>query len=161
MNAVNDMIEKGFVQTMKNRMISLHPMIQEAALDETKPSVRNCCTLLNSLQEICLQHGKEVSYYKQMFRTMFRLRLISIPLLAECIKWPKNWNRQRRIWNRLHILKQYKLTAYHNSIAQIINYAVLLTDMGQPDSGLSDLKTLSRVIRECNSDKSMHYTWIF
>lgn len=45
-------------------------MIQEVAITETKPSVRNCHTLLNSLQELCLRHGEEVSYYKQLFQTV-------------------------------------------------------------------------------------------
>ena len=43
---------------------------------------------------------------------------------------------------------------------QITNYAVLLTDMGQPVLGLSALKKLSRVIREYNSDKSMDYAQV-
>ena len=38
--------------------------------------------------------------------------------------------------------------------------AVLLTDMGQPNVGLSALKKLCRVIREFNSDKSMDYAMV-
>lgn len=40
---------------------------------------------------------------------------------------------------------------------QITNYAVLLTDMGQPDVGLSALRKLCRVIREYNSDMGLDY----
>ena len=39
----------------------------------------------------------------------------------------------------------------------ITNYAVLLTDMGQPDVGLSALRKLCRVIREYNSDTGLDY----
>ena len=46
LNEINDLIETGFVQTTKRRTISLHPMIQEITLSETKPSVSNCHTLL-------------------------------------------------------------------------------------------------------------------
>ena len=49
------------------------------------------------------------------------------------------------------------LTYYHDSIVQITNYAVLLTDMGQPDVGLSALRKLCRVIREYNSDTGLDY----
>ena len=42
-------------------------MIQEIALDETKPSVTKCNTLLKSIQHICLRHGKDVLYYRQLF----------------------------------------------------------------------------------------------
>ena len=39
LNEINDLIETGFVQTTTRRTISLHPMIQEITLSETKPSV--------------------------------------------------------------------------------------------------------------------------
>ena len=39
-------------------------------MEETKPSVQTCHTLLESLQQICLRHGEEVSYYKQLFQTI-------------------------------------------------------------------------------------------
>lgn len=32
----------------------------------------------------------------------------------------------------IHLLEQYGLAPYHDSIPQITNYAVLLTDMGEP-----------------------------
>ena len=57
----------------------------------------------------------------------------------------------------IQILEQYGLTQYHDSIVQISNYAVLLTDMGQPDAGLSALQKLSRLLREYHSDKSLDY----
>ena len=70
LNEINDLIEIGFVQTTKRRTISLHPMIQEITLSETKPSVSSCHTLLDSLQHICLMHGMEVDYYKKLFQTI-------------------------------------------------------------------------------------------
>ena len=70
LNEINDLIETGFVQTTTRRTISLHPMIQEITLSETKPSVSSCHTLLDSLQHICLMHGIEVDYYKKMFQAV-------------------------------------------------------------------------------------------
>lgn len=70
LNDINDLIETGFVQANTRHTISLHPMIQEIALSETRPSITSCHTLLDSLQKICLMHGTEVSYYKKMFQTM-------------------------------------------------------------------------------------------
>jgi hypothetical protein len=63
------LIETGFVQTTTRHTISLHPMIKEIALSETKPSVSSCHILLDSLQKICLMHGIEVDYYKKLFQT--------------------------------------------------------------------------------------------
>ena len=70
MNTVNDLIEKGFIKAMEGRIISFHPMMQEVTMEETKPSVQTCHVLLDSLQQICLRHGEEVSYYKQLFQTI-------------------------------------------------------------------------------------------
>ena len=70
LNEINDLIETGFVQTTTRHTISLHPMIQEIALSETKPSVNICHILLDSLQKICLMHGIEVDYYKKLFQTI-------------------------------------------------------------------------------------------
>ncbi len=70
MNFINEMIERGFVQLLPGQIIVLHPMIQEIALDETKPSVTKCNTLLKSIQHICLRHGEDVLYYRQLFDTI-------------------------------------------------------------------------------------------
>lgn len=70
MNFINELIERGFVQLLPGQIIVLHPMIQEIALDETKPSVTKCNTLLKSIQHICLRHGEDVLYYRQLFDTI-------------------------------------------------------------------------------------------
>ena len=55
------------------------------------------------------------------------------------------------IW-AIQIMEQYDLTHYHDSIMQTINYAILLTDMGQPHVSLSALKKIGRVVRKYNSE---------
>uniref|UniRef100_UPI004055F5B4 Archaeal ATPase n=1 Tax=Agathobacter sp. TaxID=2021311 RepID=UPI004055F5B4 len=250
MNTVNDLIEKGFVKAMEGRIIALHPMIQEVTVEETKPSVQNCRTLLYSLQQICLRHGEEVPYYKQLFQTIEsvteqiendnmpiylrfledvfpymenyhyyqgmelvidtlstllkdaaigsvsdRALLLSYQAAYEkkpdkAIKMQKdaiamisevtpdnallisnlyaNLGGMYRVNGKLELAKknmeqaikiidEYSLAQYHDSVVQITNYAVLLTDMGQPEVGLSALRKLCRVIREYNSDTGLDY----
>ena len=70
LNGINDLIETGFVQANTRHTISLHPMIQEITLSETRPSVTSCHSLLDSIQKRCLMHGTEVSYHKKMFQTV-------------------------------------------------------------------------------------------
>ena len=253
MNTVNDLIEKGFIKAMEGRMIALHPMMQEVTTEETKPSVQNCRTLLDSLQQICLRHGEEVSYYKQLFQTIesvivqienndmptylrfledvfpymenyhyypgMELVLDTLSVLLKdvtvgsvsdralllsyqaayekkadkAIKMQKdaiamiqevtadnallvsnlyaNLGGMYRVNGKLELAKEnmehairimdeYGLAYYHDSIVQITNYAVLLTDMGQPNAGLSALRKLCRVIREYNSDTGLDYASI-
>ena len=253
MNRINDLIEKGFVQTQSGRQISLHPMIQEVAIDETRPSVNNSAVLLDSLQTICLLHGHDVTWYKPLFLTIeniireiaddntpaylsfledvfpymekyhytagmeliigklsglltdetvgrstdravlldyraaceektekaIKLEKEAIALIPELSEenahlvsnlysnlgglYKKAGKRdlaQQAMEQGLRILEQYDLLYYHDSIAQTANYAVLLTEMGQPEKGLSALKKLSRMIRDLNSDQTMDYATV-
>lgn len=250
MNTVNDLIEKGFVQAMEGHVIALHPMVQEVAVEEIKPSITSCRTVLESLQQICLRHGEEVPYYKQLFQTIetiinlidnddmpFYLRFVedvfpymekfhyaqgmdlvlkhltelmkddvvgsisdrallmdyraccekkpdkaiklekdAIAMLAEITsdnallaanlhanlggmyrQSGKYEQAKQYMEQGIKLLEQFGLVPYHDSIPQITNYAVLLTEMGQPDTGLSALRKLSRVIREYNSDQTIDY----
>ena len=253
MNIINGLIEKGFIQTQTGRHIALHPMIQEVTVDETAPSVKNSSVLLGSLQDICLRHGEDVSYYKQLFQTIeniicqienndtpayllflenvfpymekyhytagmelvidkltelltdetvgrstdrallldyraaceektekaIKLEKEAIALIPEISEenahlvsnlysnlgglYKKAGKRdlaQQAMEQGLRILEQYSLLYYHDSIAQTANYAVLLTEMGQPERGLSALKKLSRMIRDLNSDQTMDYATV-
>lgn len=253
MNRINDLIEKGFVQTQSGRQISLHPMIQEVAIDETRPSVNNSAVLLDSLQTICLLHGHDVTWYKPLFLTIeniireiaddntpaylsfledvfpymekyhytagmeliigklsglltdetvgrstdravlldyraaceektekaIKLEKEAIALIPEISEenahlvsnlysnlgglYKKAGKRdlaQQAMEQGLRILEQYDLLYYHDSIAQTANYAVLLTEMGQPEKGLSALKKLSWMIRDLNSDQTMDYATV-
>ena len=253
MNRINDLIEKGFVQTQSGRQITLHPMIQEVAIDETRPSVNNSAVLLDSLQTICLLHGHDVTWYKPLFLTIeniireiaddntpaylsfledvfpymekyhytagmeliigklsglltdetvgrstdravlldyraaceektekaIKLEKEAIALIPEISEenahlvsnlysnlgglYKKAGKRdlaQQAMEQGLRILEQYDLLYYHDSIAQTANYAVLLTEMGQPEKGLSALKKLSRMIRDLNSDQTMDYATV-
>lgn len=61
LNDVNHLIRYGFIaEDAENQKISLHPLIQEVAFDETHPTMSACDKLVDSLHFICLVHGLEV-----------------------------------------------------------------------------------------------------
>ena len=70
MNCINDLVELGFIQANETDIISLHPIVQEIAVADLKPSLTNCADFLNSLHDICLQHGKDIPNYKTLFETI-------------------------------------------------------------------------------------------
>lgn len=70
MNCINDLVELGFVQENETDTISLHPVVQEIAVADLKPSLTNCADFMNSLHDICLQHGKDILNYKTLFETI-------------------------------------------------------------------------------------------
>ena len=248
LNEINDLIETGFVQTTTRHTISLHPMIKEIALSETKPSVSSCHILLDSLQKICLMHGIEVDYYKKLFQTAGNIiELIEkddIPKyllflenvfpymdnyqkgMKEIIQELKNFLKPKdigtdsdrallldfqatleikpekaiklekdalaqienitadnaRLVSNLHanlgglyrmnshpdlarehmeksisLLDQFNLLHINDSIPQIANYAMFLTEQQEPERGISELQKLSGIIKEYHSDDCLDY----
>ena len=250
LNEINDLIETGFVQTTTRHTISLHPMIKEIALSETKPSVSSCHILLDSLQKICLMHGIEVDYYKKLFQTAGNIiELIEkddIPkyllFLENVFPYMDNYNYQKgmkeiiqelknflkpkdigtdsdrallldfqatleikpekaiklekdalaqienitadnaRLVSNLHanlgglyrmnghpdlarehmeksisLLNQFNLLHINDSIPQIANYAMFLTEQQEPERGISELQKLSGIIKEYHSDDCLDY----
>ena len=131
LNEINDLIETGFVQTTKRRTISLHPMIQEITLSETKPSVTRCHILLDSLQKICLMHGIEVDYYKKLFQTAGNIiELIKkddIPkyllFLENVFPYMDNYNYQKGM---REIIQELKNLLKHKDIGTDSDRALLL-----------------------------------
>ena len=133
MNIINGLIEKGFVQTVDGRTVTLHPMVQEVAMDETRPSVQKCRPLLDSIHEICLLHGYDISYYRQLFQmvesVIERIENDDMPYYLRFLEDTFPY------MDKYHDLQGMKL---------VLNE-------------LSALKKLCRVIQEYNSDKTMDY----
>ena len=131
LNEINDLIEPGFVQTTTRHTISLHPMIQEIALSETKPSVNICHILLDSLQKICLMHGIEVDYYKKLFQTIGNIiELIEkddmpkyLLFLENVFPYMDNYNYQKGM---REIIQELKNLLKHKDIGTDSDRALLL-----------------------------------
>ena len=250
MNVVNDLVEKGFVNSMSGHMIGLHPMLREVALEETQPSVSNCRILLDSLHKICLYHGKDITYYGHMFQLiesiMAHIKKDDMPAyllfiedvypymekysytqgmelvlneLSELLKdksigseadrallldfrafremnlekairlekealakfteiTPENalllsnlnsnlgsfYHRvgnlpmaKQHMERAILLMEQYGKNSLHDGIMQFTNYAVLLTDMGQPEDGLAALRKLCKVLTEYEAHQSLDY----
>ena len=250
LNEINDLVETGFVQTTTRHTISLHPMIQEITLSETKPSVSSCHTLLDSLQHLCLMHGMEVDYYKKLFQTIGNIiKLIEkddmpkyLLFLENAFPYMDNYNYHKgmkgiiqelkvllktksigtnsdrallldfqatletkpekaiklekdalaqienitadnaRLVSNLHanlgglyrmnghpdlarehmeksisLLDQFNLLHINDSIPQIANYAMFLTEQQEPERGISELQKLSGIIKEYHSDDCLDY----
>jgi hypothetical protein len=70
MNAINDLVEMGFIHPKNDREIMLHPMICEVAVEELKPAVSTCEVLLDSLQGISLSHGRDFQDNRWVFQVI-------------------------------------------------------------------------------------------
>lgn len=131
MNAINDLIESGFVKELPGRMIALHPIIQEIAIDETKPSVKRCSTLLNTLQFICRLHGNDISYYHELFNMVESIteRIINddanayLLFLENVFPYMENYHCTRHMQK---VLDKMTLLLADESIGTVSDRALLL-----------------------------------
>lgn len=57
----------------------------------------------------------------------------------------------------IHLLDDFGLTGYHDTVPQVCNYASLLTQLGEPDRAYTALKRLSGLVQEYNSDHCLDY----
>lgn len=253
LNNINDLTETGFVQSNAGHTIFLHPLIQEISVAETKPSITNCHTMLDSLKNICLHHGLDIVYYKKLFQTVENIiSLIKkddvsyyLLFLEDVLPYMEKYHYDNGIFkiiqelqlllknqntgtisdralllnyqasmesspkkaiqlekealmmisevttdtahlaSNLHanlgslyrlngqpelarehmeqgisILEQYGLSYTNDIVPQICNYAVLLTEIGNPDRALSALRKLSQTVKKYNSDVCIDYAQI-
>jgi len=58
------------------------------------------------------------------------------------------------------LLEQYNLLYTNDSIPQITNYAMLLTEQQDPEKGISILQKLLKVIKKYNSDGCLDYATV-
>ena len=244
LNTINSLIAMGFVQSQPGRIVALHPLVQEIALEELKPSVQNCRTLLDSLHEICLRHGEETPHVQAVMQTIegivthaikddstYYIRFVedAIPFAekyrcqygiaalvhemealltdndlgtqedralllsyqAMCADTPTSAIGLQEqaltllaeitpdnalLASNLHanlggmyresgnyikakehmeaaiiLLRQSDLLSCHDSIPQVVNYAMLLSEMGQPDKAIAVLEQVEKVVPEHNS----------
>ncbi len=252
LNIINDLVEMGFIAPKPGQSISLHPMIQEIAVADTKPSIKKCQILCQSLQEICLLHGQDVFYYKIMFQTIENIILLAekddmsyyLHFLEDVFPYMEKYHYEiamKTVLNEISqileknfgevkdkallldyratcekkkdkaiklekealslltevnddnahltanihanlgalyrevgqinyakqhmeagitILEQYKLTSMNDSIAQICNYAILLTELREAERGLTALRKLAKIIKKYNTEFSSDYAAI-
>ncbi len=60
----------------------------------------------------------------------------------------------------LFLLEHYNLLYTNDSIPQITNYAMLLTEQQSPEKGISVLQKVSKIIKEYNSDCNLDYATV-
>lgn len=77
LNNLNLLTEYGFIQVNDFHKISLHPLIKEITLDDMKPAMSNCKTLINSIHELCLMHGLDLPYHNTMFKVIENIILLA------------------------------------------------------------------------------------
>ena len=244
LNTINGLIEMGFIQAQPGRIVALHPLVQEITLEELKPSIQTCHTLLESLHLICLRHGEESPHVQVTMQTIEGIVTHAIKddsayylrFVEDAIPFAEKYRCQRGVVALVHemeslladstlgalndralllsyqalcanspvvaihlqeqalsllpnitadnallasnlhanlggmyresgnyikakahmeaaitLLRQYDLLACHDSIPQVVNYALLLSETGQPEKAIAVLVQVENTVQEHNS----------
>lgn len=67
LNLINKLVEKGIVYRERKKVIKMHPMIREIVLDESKPSVNSCNTMLSNIKDMCINCLEENIFSYELF----------------------------------------------------------------------------------------------
>ncbi len=137
LNDINDLIEKGFIEARAGRTILLHPMIQEITVDETKPSVSNCSTLLRSIQNTCLLHGEDIMYHQTLFDMIESIiELIKrddintyLRFLEDVVPYMDKYHyaeQMRNVVNKISVLLKDKSVGTTSDRALLLDYQAIL-----------------------------------
>ena len=165
LNEINDLIETGFVQTTTRRTISLHPMIQEITLSETKPSVTRCHILLDFQATLETKPEKAIKLEKDALAQIENITADNARLVSNLHANLGGLYRmnghpdlaREHMEKSISLLDQFNLLHINDSIPQIANYAMFLTEQQEPERGISELQKLSGIIKEYHSDDCLDY----
>ena len=136
MNSINDLIEAGFITPGIGRILQLHPMIQEVALVELKPSISNCKTLCSNIQMICLHHGLDIPYYKILFQTVENIIDMAekdepdfyLRFLEDAFPYMEKYHYEqgmKRVFSELSTLVEEQHLGISNDRALLLDYRAL------------------------------------
>lgn len=170
LNFINDLIERGFVQTLPGRKIVLHPMIREIAIDETMPSVKRCSTLLNSIQFICRLHGKDIAYYHELFDTVEYIteRIINddanayLLFLENAFPYMENYHcfrHMRKLLNEMTMLLADESVGTVSDRALIMDFRAYLEE--DSAKAIQYEKQAIDLIKEINADNALLVTNLY
>lgn len=178
LNTVNDLIEKGFVRVQEGHVIALHPMIQGMKLILKELTGMLGEQGIGTISDRALFLDYRATCEKNLNKAI-KLEKEAVAMLAEITSdhallasnlyanlgglYKQNGNLEQAkqaIEEGIRILNEYGLASYHDSVAQITNYAVLLIDMGQAENGMAALQKLAEMVKKYRSDTCMDYACV-
>lgn len=146
LNAVNDLIEYGFIQENDYRKITLHPLIQEIAIDDTHPGISNCINLIEAVRTQCLYHGLDLPYHTLLFK-----------IAESIIDIVNNDNTERYKLFLKDVFAYMEKYAYRSGMELIISELRSLADTNEDKAMILDYKAAYEHICNKNHKKALQY----
>lgn len=146
LNAVNELIEYGFIQENDYRKITLHPLIQEITIDDTQPSITSCISLIEAIRIQCLYHGLDLPYHTLLFK-----------IVENAIDIAKNDDTERYKLFLKDVFAYMEKYAYRSGMELIISELQSLADTNEDNAMLLDYKAAYEHICNQNHKKALQY----
>ena len=146
LNAVNELIEYGFIQENDYRKITLHPLIQEITIDDTQPSITSCISLIEAIRIQCLYHGLDLPYHTLLFK-----------IVENAIDIAKNDDTERYKLFLKDVFAYMEKYAYRSGMELIISELQSLADTNEDNAMLLDCKAAYEHICNQNHKKALQY----
>lgn len=146
LNAVNDLIEYGFIQENDYRKITLHPLIQEIAIDDTQPSITSCIKLIEAVRILCLYHGLDLPYHILLFK-----------IAENVIAIAEHNDRQGYKLFLKDVFAYMEKYAYRSGMELVISKLQALAETTEDRAMLLDYKAAYEHICNKNHKKALQY----
>lgn len=146
LNAVNELIEYGFIQENDYRKITLHPLIQEIAIDDTQPGISNCINLIEAIRTQCLYHGLDLPYHTLLFK-----------IAESIIDIANNDNTERYKLFLKDVFAYMEKYAYRSGMELIISELQSLAATNEDKAILLDYNAAYEHICNKNHKKALQY----
>lgn len=146
LNAVNDLIEYGFIQENDYRKITFHPLIQEIAIDDTQPSIISCINLIEAVRIQCLYHGLDLPYHALLFK-----------IAENVINITEHDNTEQYKLFLKDVFAYMEKYAYRSGMELIISKLQALAETTEDRAMLLDYKAAYEHICNKNHKKALQY----
>ena len=146
LNTINELIEYGFIQENDYRKITLHPLIQEIAIDDTKPGISSCINLIEAVRILCLYHGLDLPYHTLLFK-----------IAENTIDIANNDDTERYKLFLKDVFAYMEKYAYRSGMELIISELQSLVDTNEDKAILLDYKAAYEHICNKNHKKALQY----
>ncbi len=77
-NAVNNLIETGFIRNNQLDLITLHPMLRDISIADLKPDFTACKPFMESIHKICIIIGSDVAFHNMVLITAENIMKYSV-----------------------------------------------------------------------------------
>lgn len=164
LNTVNNLSERGFIQAKPGNQIALHPMMQEVAVTELRPSIQSCHTMLESIRRTCQLHGQNTPQHKLLFQVVENVIQMAgkddnefyLRLLEDAFAYMQTYQYEhgmRRIITELHLLLNDPGIGSQNDRALLLDCCATLEK--NPQKALKTVKAALDLLPEINTGNAL------